>query len=646
MTTSKQPRRDFLKTTGTVAAASALVSGSARFAHAAEASTIQLALVGCGGRGTGAAHNALSVKDGSTKLVAMADMFDHRLKASAGGLKKYGERGTPPEDFKFIGFDGYKQAMDCLTPGDVVILTTPPAFRWLHFTYAIEKGLNVFMEKPITVDGPGTRKMLELAKKAVDGGDGEVLPLATQVHLLHENEKVDEAKAAFESLRPLAVEATLDSPPLAALAPIAAEFGYPEDWRIDPGPADDLGERPDLDSLGPFRWAPPAAPGFALPDANGTLVGLEDFAGRSVLVIFYLGRGCTHCMEQLNAFAPLEKAYAGAGIDIVAIGTDSIDLEAARDGIQRVPADQIPRKRTVLRRGWIFILPFAVLVVGLFSFNLEPETAAIYASAVLIALGFSVGYQGRRMRLRDIWDSLVETGILALDLIMIGAAVGLIIGILAKSGLGFALTLMLVNVGGGSFLLLLVLAALVCIVLGMGMPTFGVYVLVAALVAPAMVEVGVNAMAAHMFVLYFGMMSFITPPICIAAFAAARLADSDQMRTGFAAARFGWSAFVVPFLFVFSPSLVLQGQPLELVHDVATALAGVWLVSAGLIGFLFRRLSAAERALLILGGGLLLFPSTAIPGGLWTDLAGLAIAAPTLVLVYRNARLRRAAAAE
>ncbi len=322
------------------------------------------------------------------------------------------------------------------------------------------------------------------------------------------------------------------------------------------------------------------------------------------------------------------------------------DLEAARDGIQRVPADQIPRKRTVLRKGWIFVLPFAVLVVGLFSFNLEPETAAIYASAVLIALGFAVGYQGRRMRLRDIWDSLVETGILALDLIMIGAAVGLIIGILAKSGLGFALTLMLVNVGGGSFGLLLILAALVCIVLGMGMPTLGVYVLVAALVAPAMIEVGVNAMAAHMFVLYFGMMSFITPPICIAAFAAARLADSDQMRTGFAAARFGWSAFVVPFLFVFSPSLVLQGQPLELVHDVATALAGVWLVSAGLIGFLFRRLSAAERALLILGGGLLLFPSTAIPGGLWTDLAGLAVAAPTLVLVYRNARLRRAAAAE
>lgn len=322
------------------------------------------------------------------------------------------------------------------------------------------------------------------------------------------------------------------------------------------------------------------------------------------------------------------------------------DLEAARDGIARVPAENIPRKRTVLRKGWIFILPFVVLVGGLFSLNLEPETAAIYASAVLLALGFTLGYEGRRMRLRDVWDSLVETGILALDLIMIGAAVGLIIGILAKSGLGFALTLMLVNVGGGSFGLLLVLAALVCIVLGMGMPTLGVYVLVAALVAPAMVEVGINAMAAHMFVLYFGMMSFITPPICIAAFAAAKLAGSDQMRTGFSAARFGWSAFVVPFLFVFSPSLVLQGPALSLIHDILTAIAGVWVVSAGLIGYLFRRLTVPERLLFGLGGGLLLFPATAIPGGFWTDIAGLVIASITLAHAYRSARVRRAAAAE
>lgn len=160
-------RRDFIKSTGQIAAAASLVAASGTHVHAAEDNTIRLALVGCGGRGTGAAVNALSVPKESIELVAMADVFDHRLKASAASLAgKFGPKGTPSDDHKFIGFDGYKNAMDCLRPGDVVILTTPPAFRWVHFKYAIEKGLNVFMEKPVTVDGPTTRRMLELGKQA------------------------------------------------------------------------------------------------------------------------------------------------------------------------------------------------------------------------------------------------------------------------------------------------------------------------------------------------------------------------------------------------------------------------------------------------------------------------------------------------
>jgi predicted dehydrogenase len=168
--THKPSRRNFLKTTGTVAAATTLASKVASAAYADEDNTIQLALVGCGGRGTGAATNALSVDNGPIKLVAMADVFESNLKNSHGNLEKqFGPAGTldVPDDRKFIGFDGYQKAMDCLKPGDVVILTTPCAFRWLHYTYAIEKGLNVFMEKPLTPDGPSTRKMLELNEKAI-----------------------------------------------------------------------------------------------------------------------------------------------------------------------------------------------------------------------------------------------------------------------------------------------------------------------------------------------------------------------------------------------------------------------------------------------------------------------------------------------
>ncbi|NQU71105.1 MAG: TRAP transporter large permease subunit, partial [Rhodospirillales bacterium] len=249
------------------------------------------------------------------------------------------------------------------------------------------------------------------------------------------------------------------------------------------------------------------------------------------------------------------------------------------------------------------------------------------------------------LTLRDIFWAVAETGVLVIDLVMIGAAVGLIIGIIAKSGLGFALTLWLSQVGAGNLLLLLILSAIVCIVLGMGMPTIGVYVLVATLVAPAMVETGISPMAAHMFVLYYGMLSFITPPVCIGAFFAAKLAEADQMRTGFVAMRFGWSAFVVPILFIYSPSLLLEGDPLTLIHDVATAFMGVWLVSAALVGYLARPMGLTVRLGLGVAGLALLIPMGTFAGAWWTDLGGFLLAAIILGPDFLARRRERAASA-
>jgi predicted dehydrogenase len=162
-------RRSFISDTTSLAAASTLVASSIPKVHAAESNEIRVAIVGCGGRGTGAVDNALSVKNGDTKLVAMADVFENKLSSSYGKLKeKFGDRVDVPQERRFYEFDGYKQAMDALRPGDVVVLTTPVAFRWVHFTYAIERGLNVFMEKPITADGPSSKKMFELGKKAAE----------------------------------------------------------------------------------------------------------------------------------------------------------------------------------------------------------------------------------------------------------------------------------------------------------------------------------------------------------------------------------------------------------------------------------------------------------------------------------------------
>jgi len=165
---STTTRRDFIKTTGRLAAASALAGVAIPHVHAAGSDLIQVALIGCGGRGTGAASNAMATKQqGPIKLVAMADVFEHRLNESYDAIKKdCGDQVDVPPERKFIGFDAYKKAMDCLKAGDIAIFTTPLAFRWVHFTYAIEKGLNVFMEKPLTSDGPTSRRMIKLAEDA------------------------------------------------------------------------------------------------------------------------------------------------------------------------------------------------------------------------------------------------------------------------------------------------------------------------------------------------------------------------------------------------------------------------------------------------------------------------------------------------
>ncbi len=159
-------RRTFLKTTAFSAFAGAAIPN----VFAGENNTIQVAIVGCGGRGTGAAAQALHVTAAPTKLVAMADVFPDKLARSHRALTSEFEgkdgKVDVPEERRFIGFDSYKSAMDCLKPGDIVIFATPLAFRWLHFQYAIDKGLHVFMEKPLTADGPTSRRMLDLAKQA------------------------------------------------------------------------------------------------------------------------------------------------------------------------------------------------------------------------------------------------------------------------------------------------------------------------------------------------------------------------------------------------------------------------------------------------------------------------------------------------
>lgn len=300
------------------------------------------------------------------------------------------------------------------------------------------------------------------------------------------------------------------------------------------------------------------------------------------------------------------------------------DLEAARLGIKAIPKEEMPEGRKVLF-GLHFCLAFAVLIYLLFWKGYQAERAALWAAGMLVITAWLFGYQGVRLRLRQLYDAVANAGHAVVEILLISAASGIVIGVLNVTGLSFNLTYLLVQIGGGNVFALLGLSAIVCIILGMGLPTLGVYVLLAALVAPALIEVGIHPIAAHLFVLYFGMMSMITPPIALAAFAAAAIAKAPAMATGWAAVRFGWLAYLIPLLFVFSPTLILIGEAGAIAIAVITAVFGVWFVSAAMAGFLVQAIGRLQRLLFAIAGLACLIPASAFPAAGPTDILGLVL---------------------
>ncbi len=271
-----------------------------------------------------------------------------------------------------------------------------------------------------------------------------------------------------------------------------------------------------------------------------------------------------------------------------------VDLIAGRDNIAQSD-EELMSVGEVMRAGWHFLVPFAVLLGALFWLRFDPEDSALMASIAIVLVGFIRGYRGDRLTFRTLRHVFVDTGVSMVDLIMIVTAAGFVIGILNITGLGFALTLMLVNSIGSNLFLLLLAAAVICTILGMGMPTSGVYVLLAALVAPSLVQAGVTPIAAHLFILYFGMMSMITPPVALAAFAAASITKADPLSTGLAAMRIGWAAYFIPFIFVASPALLLEGSWVEIIAAGAMSAVGIAAISAAMVGYLHERLGLGLR---------------------------------------------------
>jgi TRAP transporter 4TM/12TM fusion protein len=318
-----------------------------------------------------------------------------------------------------------------------------------------------------------------------------------------------------------------------------------------------------------------------------------------------------------------------------------VDLESAKLGILGQPRESLPSVWKVLREGWHFVVPFAVLVGGLLWANMEAEYAALYATLTLIALAMTVKHKGQRMTLRQAISAVVSAGGAVIDIIVITAIAGILIGAMAITGVSFSLTQQLLSVSGDSLVVLLILTAIVSFVLGLPLPTVGVYVILATLAAPALVQAGLTPMQAHMFVLFNGILGMVTPPVALAAFAAATIARSDQWRTGWTAMRLSWCAYFIPFMFAYSAPLLMAGSWTAVLVAFADAMLGIFLGTLAVVGYFMAPISLVFRTIYAMLAALVLLPPAAFGG---SDKVGIAATVIALAAIgYEVVRGRRAA---
>jgi TRAP transporter 4TM/12TM fusion protein len=294
-----------------------------------------------------------------------------------------------------------------------------------------------------------------------------------------------------------------------------------------------------------------------------------------------------------------------------------VDFEARKLGMRGMRPDELPQLREMARRVFLF-LPIVILIVALFMGYsvIRAGTLATMAAAVVSWL------TPHRMGPKSILKAFELAGVMSIQIIAVCACAGVIVGVISLTGVGARFSNLLLGLAEASQVLALFFAMLIAIVLGMGMPTTAAYAVAASVVAPGLTQLGIPPLTAHFFVFYYAVISAITPPVALAAYAGAGIAGSDPMRTSVESFRIGLSAFIVPFMFFYSPGLLLEGEWLTIARNCATALIGVWLLSAAAIGWF-----GPGRAPVLVRLGLLVGAICLILGGWATDLAGLALGA-------------------
>lgn len=301
-----------------------------------------------------------------------------------------------------------------------------------------------------------------------------------------------------------------------------------------------------------------------------------------------------------------------------------VHMDAGKLKLKKIPVEQLPKPKDAWTRGWFIIPPIVVLLVCMFTLALPASISAIIAGAVALPC-LAMKPENRKNFVGQFVGALRECGELMIGIGIVMAMAGIVVGCINASGLAFSLSLALTQLGNGNVLLLLVCAAVASLILGMGMPSVAAYSLVAILVAPSLIEFGIPAMAAHLFVFYFSVISNITPPVAVSCFAAAPLAGANPTKVGTTAFRLAIAAYIVPFVFCFEPTLIMIGTPLMILVNFLLCSYAIFAVCIALSGYWQDVVSMPRRLLLCAVAGVILWPTTLI-----VNLAG--VVALTLLL--------------
>lgn len=303
-----------------------------------------------------------------------------------------------------------------------------------------------------------------------------------------------------------------------------------------------------------------------------------------------------------------------------------VDLEAAKHNLKGIPRKELPSFWKVLKEGWVLSIPLLLLLYLLLVVDYSPTRSAFFAIIALMVI--NIFNKKNRLSIKQFFKVLEQGALATMEIAIACACAGIIIGSFALTGLGPRMSSILIELSQGHMLLLLIFTMVASIIMGMALPTIVTYMVLSILVAPTLIDMGVLPIAAHMFVLFFGVISYVTPPIAFAAYAGAALAEANPMKTAVTASKLAICSFILPYMFVYSPQLLLQGANYTLVFAIISAVVGVIAIAMATQGYIFQEIQIWKR-LLILGSGLLLVYS-----GIVTDIIGYGIFLVIVITEY------------